>query len=250
MGGARPVRSLDRGVLGQVLSGPAHEYPGAPSSLSFIKKLAGPSQCCSSSLLRQLYDCPSLAEAGVVQIGPGYKGSKPDLLSLSREESYVVSAQNPRKAQCFMDALSRNTALPGEWELHPQDRENLLHLFPNMEVDLMATPYNAVLKTFVSPFYHPQSFHVDAWSLDWNQWEDVYLFPPPSQVHKVFTALRSFQGKMTLILRAHPLLMPPRDLPKPLSVVGPLLHPPRQLVRGEWIPDGRHSSSPWTVHRY
>ena len=156
----------------------------------------------------------------------------------------------PGKLNVLADALSRNTALPGEWELHPQDRENLLHLFPNMEVDLMATPYNAVLKTFVSPFYHPQSSHVDAWSLDWNQWEDVYLFPPPSQVHKVFTALRSFQGKMTLILRAHPLLMPPRDLPKPLSVVGPLLHPPRQLVRGEWIPDGRHLSSPWTVHRY
>ena len=43
----------------------------------------------------------------------------------------------------------------------------------------MATPWNAVLKKFVSALFHPAAEAVDAWALDWNRWTDVYLSPLP-----------------------------------------------------------------------
>ena len=58
----------------------------------------------------------------------------------------------------------------------------------------MATPWNAVLKKFVSALFHPAAEAVDAWALDWNRWTDVYLPPPPSQVPKVLENIRLFQG--------------------------------------------------------
>ena len=111
----------------------------------------------------------------------------------------------------------------------------------------MATPWNAVLKDFVCPFFHPEAQAIDAWAVDWNRWDHIFLFPPPSQVPKVLENLRLFQGRMVLILRDHPILMIPQDLPRPLSKVFPLMFPPQQRVRGVWQSDGRHKSSLWTV---
>ena len=173
------------------------------------------------------------------------------IFSLCQERKLTIFPHKiPGKLNVLADSLSRNVPLPGEWEIHPADRQRVLALYPNLEVDLMATPYNAILGVFISPFDHPSARGVDVWSLDWNQWSEVYLFPPPSQVAKVFQTLRSFKGKMTLILRSHPLLFLPKDLPRQIVPVFPLTHPPRQLVRGVWIEDGRHLSSPWMVHRY
>ena len=86
----------------------------------------------------------------------------------------------PGKLNVLADALSRESALPGEWELHPQDRRKILETFPDLQVDLMATPWNAVLKDFVCPFFHPEAQAIDAWAVDWNRWDHIFLFPPPS----------------------------------------------------------------------
>ena len=136
------------------------------------------------------------------------------------------------------DALSRDCTLPGEWELDPLDKEKILSLFPRLEVDLMATPFNSILEKFVSPFLHPQAVAVDAWAINWNQWQEVYCFPPPSQVPKLLDSLALYRGKMTLVLRDHPLLFIPPRLRNSLVKISPLSRPPRQLVRGTWFQDG------------
>ena len=174
-----------------------------------------------------------------------------DILSLCKRKSLSIFPHKiPGKLNVLADALSRDTPLPGEWELHPEDRARILASFPRMQVDLMATPWNAILKEFVSPFFHPEAEAIDAWAVDWNRWTDVYLFPPPSQLQKVLESLRLFRGKLTLVMRDHPVSFIPQDLPRPLVKVFTLTFPPQQRVRGVWQVDGRHASSPWTVYRF
>ena len=40
---------------------------------------------------------------------------------------------------------------------------------------------------------------MDALSLDWNQWNQIYLFPPFNLLMKVLNKLRSFKGTAALI---------------------------------------------------
>ena len=145
----------------------------------------------------------------------------------------------PGKLNVLADALSRNSTIPGEWELNPKDKEKILLAFPYLEVDLMATPFNAILEKFVSPFLHPKALAVDAWSQDWNQWKQIYLFPPQSQVARVLMSLRSFRGQMVLVLKDHHMQIPPFP-PQVLKKTFPLSCPPRQKVRGVWSEDGSH----------
>ena len=95
-----------------------------------------------------------------------------------RKSIQIHPHQIPGKLNVLADALSRNSTIPGEWELHPKDRVMLLSQFPKLQVDLMSTPFNYLLKPFVSPFQHPQAAAVDAWAQDWNQWSFIYLFLP------------------------------------------------------------------------
>ena len=47
-----------------------------------------------------------------------------------------------------------------------------------LEVDLMATPFNAKLPQFVCPFRHPAATAVDALTTPWDRWSSAFIFPP------------------------------------------------------------------------
>ena len=85
----------------------------------------------------------------------------------------------PGNRNVVADALSRPYPLPGEWAISPQDRAEVLQRLPGLEVNLMATPYNNKLPTFVSHFLHHLAFAVDARMVDWNKWDKLYVFPYP-----------------------------------------------------------------------
>ena len=50
-------------------------------------------------------------------------------------------------------------------------------MVPNMQIDLFATAENHQLPLYVAPNIDQKAVGVDAMSLDWNQWEVIYLFP-------------------------------------------------------------------------
>ena len=117
-----------------------------------------------------------------------------------------------------------------EWEIHPEVRTEILPLFLNIEADRKASPFNAILPMFVPSFLHPASTWVDAWAQEGNRWDEMYLFPPQSEV-QVLACLESFMGQMALILED----CPPQILPfeqEELYKVLILEHPLRQKVRG------------------
>ena len=165
-------------------------------------------------------------------------------------DTRLIMFRIPGSLNVVADALSRPKANQTEWEIDPRDWRRLKALFPHLEVDLMATPFNSTLPTFVSPFAHPSATSVDVHLTDWTQWKDVYIFPPPSMLQDLLPRILHFPGSLPLIARlppGHPLS--PIVLSK-VSCSLPLVHPPRQRVLGVWSKDPAHCAFPWTAFRF
>ena len=49
-----------------------------------------------------------------------------------------------------------------------------------------------------------QATALDAFSVDWNKWDSIYLFPPASMILKVLNFLESNKGHAVLLIRYWP----------------------------------------------
>ena len=66
-------------------------------------------------------------------------------------------------------------------------------------MDLFATEYNFKIRHYVASNLDPQVLATDALSLDWNQWNAIYLFPPVNCLLKVLHKLQTFKGRVVLV---------------------------------------------------
>ena len=120
------------------------------------------------------------------------------------------------------DSLSRSAPLESEWALDGTSFKWILRQVPGLQVDLFATEYNHKLPIYVAPNLDPRAFSTDALSLDWGQWERIYLFPPVNCLMKVLDKLRTFKGSVALVApnwpksNWYPLLLELRLWPRPL----------------------------------
>lgn len=122
------------------------------------------------------------------------------LLARAKDLSTFIRAHHIAGAtNVIADALSRPTALEAECELPPAQFSALCLMIETPQVDLFASPRNHKLPVFVSPFAHPKAAAVDALAISWNQWNNLYLFPPPELLLKVAQRLETFQGKVITI---------------------------------------------------
>ena len=130
------------------------------------------------------------------------------LWSLSREilefcqerEISLVPVHIAGPLNVLADKGSRSSPISTEWSL---DRPSFiwacreLGLVP--EVDLFATRENAQLPSFVSPCPDPLATAQDSFTVDWNNWSIIYLFPPTSCLARVAVRLLSYRGAGMLI---------------------------------------------------
>ena len=86
----------------------------------------------------------------------------------------------------------------------PSIQKFALPLTGSLEVDLFASPINHKLQTFVAPFAHPRATATDAFTLDWNQFKKIYLFPPPNAIPRVISKLRHYKGHGVFIAPYRP----------------------------------------------
>ena len=70
-------------------------------------------------------------------------------------------------------------------------------VFP--QIDLFATRYNFKIKPFVSPCPDDEAWAMDATTLDWNEWDSIYLFPPRPLLVHLLPKIASFKGVGLLI---------------------------------------------------
>ena len=97
------------------------------------------------------------------------------------------------------DRQSRLGPVGAEWSLDAETFLWLSRLAGPFQVDLFATRDNARLPAFVSPFPDPLALGVDAFSLRWDSWDSIYLFPPVKALHKVVPLLSQYQGRGVLV---------------------------------------------------
>ena len=143
------------------------------------------------------------------------------LMSLSQTILEFCQAQSillvPRHLSGDLNTLadrqSRLGPVGAEWSLDDETFLWLSRLAGPFQVDLFATRDNARLPAFVSPFPDPLALGVDAFSLCWDGWESIYLFPPIKALHRVVPLLE-FRGRGVLVA---PLFSPSGWFPALLS---------------------------------
>ena len=97
------------------------------------------------------------------------------------------------------DKGSRSGPISTEWALDPDSFQEICSVIGTPQLDLFATRHNTQLYDFISPCPDPAALHRDAFSLDWNDWESIYLFPPLQCLQQVVSLLRIYKGKGFLI---------------------------------------------------
>lgn len=158
-----------------------------------------------------------------------------DLLSLCSQHSWTLRARHlPGHLNTWADSLSRSLPIRAEWSLSQESFQQLTALHHQPQIDLFAHPGNAKLPSFGCPFPFPTATVVDALASDWNQWESIYLFPPPDLIQTCLLKLAHFRGAALFIvplLPSVPWWPDFRLASTPLEIeldVG-------QWVQGEWL---------------
>ena len=97
------------------------------------------------------------------------------------------------------DALSRDAPLESEWSLDNESFCFIQSQVPDLQIDLFATAGNNKLPLYIAPNVDPRAVGVDAMSIDWNQWNKIYIFPPVNLMMKVLDKLRTFKGVAAIV---------------------------------------------------
>lgn len=97
------------------------------------------------------------------------------------------------------DQESRLKPISTEWALDRQTFLWVVEHFGLPQIDLFATHLNSQMPSYVSPCPDPAARAWDAFSLDWNEWEMIYLFPPVQLIPETIWKLWQYRGRGVLI---------------------------------------------------
>lgn len=123
------------------------------------------------------------------------------------------------------DQGSRSAPISTEWSLDADTFRWVVSLSGPLQVDLFATRENHQLPHYVSPCPDQDAVEVNAFSISWDHWESIYLFPPVPLLPKVSSLLLQYRGRGVLIAPFYAqsswlpnlLLRSPDPLPLPSS---------------------------------
>ena len=134
----------------------------------------------------------------------------------------------------WADALSRSHLIASEWSLDQSSFNSICQRFGIPQIDMFATKENSKLESFGSPVRDEQAFSFNAFTLDWNAWERIYLYPPMKLIMRTLSHLESFRETAWLVTPlwpGQPWFTPVQTRAKDMMK----LHKPilSQIVRGQ-----------------
>ena len=139
--------------------------------------------------------------------------------NLVLQASYLAGSENS-----WADALSRGSTNSINWSLSQHMFTSLCNWAGTPDIDLFASHSNHKLPLFISRTEMTEAGGPDAFMEDWNTWNFIYLFPPPSTriMQKVMAHLEDFHG--------HFLLIAPHWTSQPWFPALQRLHPQSRLL--------------------
>lgn len=126
-----------------------------------------------------------------------------DIWLWARDKSISITASHiPGKTNTVADNKSRIFHDDTEWSLNSSRFYNMCTIFGTPSIDLFASRLNYKCDKFCSWQPCPQAMAIDAFSLDWGQFNLCYAFPPFCLLGRVLSKLRRDKAEMILIAPA------------------------------------------------
>lgn len=137
--------------------------------------------------------------------------------------SYISSAANFNA-----DRESRSISIDTEYELNIKIFQKIIHKFGHPDIDLFATRLNKKCPRFISWFPDPESFSIDAFTVNWSKYY-FYAFPPFSIITKVLEKIIQDRALGILVVPYWP-TQPWFPLYNKLLVTSPLTFQPEKYL--------------------
>ena len=144
------------------------------------------------------------------------------------QDIWITAAHIPGKANVEADWESRNFNDQSHWKLNVNVFEKICAAFGKPDVDLFASRLNFQCKPFVSWRPDPEADAIDAFTVDWNQYSNVYIFPPFSLLNRVlqkftldkaqgivvapYWPTQSWFPRLKRMMRQPPMIFPPSPI--------------------------------------
>ena len=142
-------------------------------------------------------------------------------------ELFLLATYIPGKSNEHADFISRNFTENTEWVLSPQIFQKICQVWGTPQVDMFASRLNHKVPSYISWVRDSNAIDVDAFSVDWNKWNLIYLFPPFSLVNKCIRRIKRTKGNVILVVPNWPGQSWYAQLRKPL-VKDKMTFPPRK----------------------
>ena len=250
-GGPRWPRKVGSRELGGRVSKPPYEYVGVKSGLSSTLQLSSPSRVFHQAFLGQFNNCPSHKETRVLSVVGGYLGSRRDFPSVSGEGALHRPLEDQGQSQCpcgcSVEGLSPSRGM-GTGSIGQREGSEGLPRNRNRHYGNSLQCNSAEV---CEPLLPPSSSSHRRMGSGLEPMGGHLLLPASFTSSASICESDVIQGQHDPSPERPPVSLHPSHPLKPFLVkVMPLALPPRQRVRGAWVLDGRHKSSPWTVFRF
>ena len=115
-------------------------------------------------------------------------------------EIWVTASYIPGVENIEADFMSRNFTDNTEWMLNQHIFDKICSLWGKPQVDMFASRVNHKVDTYVSWGKDPRAIENDAFTVDWDRWELIYVFPPFSLISKCIRRIRKLRATVILVV--------------------------------------------------
>lgn len=145
-------------------------------------------------------------------------------------EVWVTCSHVPGRVNLLADAASRKFNDRHEWKLSEAIFRELCEVFGVPNIDLFASRLNKQVPRFCSWRPDPEAEYFDAFSINWSQFELVYIFPPFALIARCLQKIRAERARGWMIVPVWPsqawmgslltmLIKEPRLIPRGMNVL-------------------------------
>ena len=113
--------------------------------------------------------------------------------------NWLSAAHQPGKLNVTADSLSRHFQDGIEWQLNPGIFDKITEIFGTPEIDLFASRINHQTSVYASWKQDPYASYIDAFSINWAQFTNGYVFPPFCLVGRCLQKVMLEQATLIMI---------------------------------------------------
>ena len=117
-----------------------------------------------------------------------------------QKQMWLVATYIPGIENVQADFCSRNFTDNTEWILNPHIFEKICDIWGVPDIDMFASRLNHKVETYVSWGKDPCAIENDAFTVDWDHWNLIYVFPPFSLISKCIRKIRRTRASVILVV--------------------------------------------------